>query len=175
MKFTKKRTVTASADKVWRVFADEFDDAYKWMASIPHSYGQPNGEQFDGAESAGRVCELNGDSKGLKASEKFLAYDQAAKTCTVRVDFLNTPVVFPVQYNTVNFSVVELGADESEVTWEFHSEIKTWAYLIWPLVRIGFGVFIGQIMDELKFYVENDAPHPRKIQAMSKVKGLENG
>jgi hypothetical protein len=169
MKFVKQATVNASAEKVWQVFARDFDHAYTWMASIPHSYAQPNGELFEGAESAGRVCQLSADGAGMKASEKFLAYDEDAKTCTVRIDFVNTPAVFPVHYNTVEFSIVDAGKDRSEMTWRFRSQIKPLAYLIWPLIRLGFGVFVGQILEELKYYVENDAPHPRKIKAMKKA------
>ena len=52
MRFTKKMKVNASVDKVWTVFAHDFDNAYKWMASVPHSYAKANGEDFDGAQSA---------------------------------------------------------------------------------------------------------------------------
>ena len=47
---------------------------------------------------------------------------------------------------------------------------EPWAYLIWPLLRLGFGVFVGQIIEELKYYVEHDSPHPRKLKAMEKAK-----
>ena len=33
---------------------------------------------------------------------------------------------------------------------------------------IGFGKFVGEIMEELQFYAENGTPHPRKIKAMEK-------
>jgi hypothetical protein len=59
MKFTVTTPVSVPADKVWTVFAHEFNDAHKWMASVPHSYAKSNGEQFEGAQSCGRVCELD--------------------------------------------------------------------------------------------------------------------
>jgi hypothetical protein len=46
------------------------------MASVPNSYAQSNGASFEGAHSDGRVCELSPDKNGMKASEKFLAYDE---------------------------------------------------------------------------------------------------
>lgn len=55
------------------------------------------------------------------------------------------------------------------MTWKFRSDIKPLGFILWPLLRIAFGKFIGDIMEELKFYVENDAPHPRKIKAMKKL------
>jgi hypothetical protein len=49
---------------------------------------------------------------------------------------------------------------------------KPFGYLLWPLLRIGFGNFVGDIMGKLKFYVENGTPHPRKIKAMKKLKSI---
>jgi len=70
------------------------------MATVPRSYAKSNGEQFEGAQSCGRVCEL--DQGGIQASEKFLSYDEQENTCTI---------------------------------------------------RIGFGIFVGQIVVELKYYL----------------------
>lgn len=167
MRFTKTTNMNASAQQVWKVFAHDFDDAHLWMASVPKSYAAANGEEFEGAQSAGRVCEL--DTGGIKASEKFLAYDEAAKTCTIRIEFIGTPGVFPVQHNTVEFSIVDAGEGQSVMTWNFSSKLKPWAFAIWPLIRIGFGVFVGQIIAELKHYVEHGTPHPRKIKANQKA------
>jgi|TARA_B110000908_G_C10047876_1_gene354818 hypothetical protein len=166
--FTKKTKVNASGDKVWAIFAHGFNDAHLWMASVPHSYAKTNGESFDGACSAGRVCELNPNQNGIKASEKFLAYNEENKTATVQIDFINTPFLFPVKFNTLNFSLLDTGTDQSEMTWEFRSTIKPLGLILWPLLRIGFGKFVGDIMEELKFYVENGTPHSRKIKAMKK-------
>tara|TARA_B110000091_G_scaffold28640_1_gene28635 strand:+ start:207 stop:776 length:570 start_codon:yes stop_codon:yes gene_type:complete len=168
MKFTKKLKVKASTDKVWEIFAHGFNDAHKWMASVPNSYGQSNGASFEGAHSDGRVCELSPDKNGMNASEKFLAYDENNKTATVQVDFVNTPFIFPVKYNILDFSIRKLGDGESEMTWKFSSNIKPLGLILWPLLRIGFDKFIGDIMEELQFYVENNAPHPRKLKAIKK-------
>ena len=168
VKFTKTLKVKASADKVWEIFAHGFNDAYKWMASVPHSYAQTNGEAFDGAHSDGRVCELSANQNGIKVSEKFLAYDEENKTATVQIDFVNTPFFFPVKFNTLDFSLREIGDHQSEMTWKFRSNIKPLGLLLWPLLRIGFGKFVGDIMEELQYYVENGSPHPRKLKAMEK-------
>ena len=174
MRFTINTTLSVSSEKAWSIFAHEFDDAHKWMASVPHSYAKPNGEQFDGAQSCGRVCEL--DQGGIKASEKFLDYNEEAKTCTVRIDFLGTPAFFPVDHNTLSFAVTDTNTDEgqSEMVWHFESTLKPWGFLMWPLLRLGFGIFVGQIVDELKYYLENDAPHPRKQKAIDKASASLN-
>ncbi len=170
MQFTIRAHINASADKVWAVFAHDFDNAHKWMASVPHSSAKTNGKMFDGAQSAGRVCHLDGKPNSMQASEQFLAYDEANKTATVRVDFVNTPLVFPVDHNAVDVSIVDADGGGSELTWVFRSKIKPWAFLLWPIIRLGFGFFVKQIIEELKFYVENDAPHPRKVKALGKAR-----
>jgi len=174
MEFTRTITVNAPAEQVWAVFAHGFDDAYKWMASVPNSYGKENGTQFDRASSAGRVCQLQADPSGLKASEQFLAYDESAKRCTVRIDFLDTPRVFPVRYNTVEFAVVDDAEGGSTMTWDFSSKIKPWAFPMWPAIRLGAARFITQIGEELAHYVETGSPHPRKIAALDKAEPRES-
>jgi len=169
MRFVKKAAVHASAEKVWNTFARDFDNAYVWMASVPHSFAQANGSQFEGAQSCGRVCELDG-ANGVRASEKFLAYDEDNKTCTIRIDFVDTFIGFPLDHNMLAFSIVDTGDNESEMTWAFRSQLKPWAYLLWPFIRIVLGVFVGQIMAELQYFVENGTPHPRKIKAMKGAK-----
>jgi hypothetical protein len=168
IQFTKKTIVNADSDKVWGIFAHGFNDAYKWMASVNHSFAKNNGESFKGCQSEGRVCELSSDGKGIKASEQFLAYNEEDKTATIRIDFLNAPAFFPVKFNTLDFSLRHIDGGKSEMTWKFRSDIKPLGYIIWPLLRIGFGKFVGDIMGELQFYVENGKPHPRKIKAMEK-------
>ena len=168
VKFTKKTIVNADADKVWGVFAHGFNDAYKWMASVNHSFAKNNGESFEGCQSEGRVCELSPDGKGIKASEQFLAYSEENKTATIRIDFLDAPSFFPVKFNTLEFSLKEIDGGKSEMTWKFCSNIKLLGFVLWPLLRLGFGKFIEDIMEELKFYVETGNPHPRKIKAMKK-------
>jgi hypothetical protein len=174
MNTTKKITIDATGDKVWAVFAHDFDNAYKWMASIPKSFGKDNGKRYEGASSAGRVCELDGNPNGLQASESFLAYDDEKKTCTVLIQFLNTPFGFPLVQNVAEFSLSEQGDNQSVVTFSVTSTLKPLAFIIYPLIKLGFGAVVMQIIEELKFYVENGTPHPRKVKALAKMKLAAN-
>lgn len=174
MKTTKIITIETTADKVWTVFAHDFDNAYKWMASIPKSLGKDNGKRYEGSSSAGRVCELDSNPNGMKASESFLAYDDEKKTCTVLIQFFNTPFGFPLVQNVAEFSLSEHGNNKSVVTFSITSTLKPFAFIIYPIIKLGFGFFIQQIVEELKFYVENGTPHPRKIKAIDKMKLAAN-
>jgi len=116
MKTTKTITINTTGDKVWEVFAHDFNNAYKWMASIPKSFGKDNGTQYPDCSSAGRVCELDNNPNGLKAKESFLSYSEEDRTCTVLIEFLNTPFGFPLVQNVAEFSLTEQGNNQSVVT-----------------------------------------------------------
>ena len=150
VKFTKTKKVNASADKVWEIFAHGFNDAHLWMAAVPHSYAKANGESFDGAQSDGRVCELSSKQNGIKASEKFLAYNEENKTATVQVDFLNTPFLFPVKFNTLAFSIRETGDNQSEMSWEFKAHIKPLGLIFMASSQIGLREICNRYCGRIK-------------------------
>ncbi len=168
MRLTKTTKIAATADQVWDVFAHRFNDADQWLSSVPRSYARESGVALEGAPSAGRICELQPDGKGMKASERFVAYDEAAKTCTVRVDFVDAPRVFPVHHASLDFSVVDVPDGGSTATWAFGAKIKPWGYLMWPLLWKGFSTGWSHMCEELGHYVETGTPHPRKVAAIER-------
>ena len=170
MELTKTMRMTATADKIWEVFAHQFDQGDRWMAAVPRSYSNDGGKLFNGAKSTGRICEMNPDGTGMKAAERFIAYDESAKTCTVRVEFLNVSGAFPIKYNSLDFSVVQDNDGSSTVKWIFGAKIKPWAYLMWPMLRMGMFRAWKELSEEFKHYVETGKPHPRKTTAMEKAK-----
>ncbi len=174
MKLTKTIKITATADEVWEVFAHQFNHADRWMASVPRSYANEGGKLFDGAQSTGRICEMKPDGTGVKASERFISYDELAKTCTVKVEFLNARGSFPLDYNSLDFSVVEDPDGDSTVKWVFGAKIKPWAYLMWPMLRMGMFKAWKELSEEFKHYVETGKPHARKVTAIEKAKAVTN-
>jgi len=170
MKTTKRIAINTNSDKVWDIFAHDYDNAHKWMASIPNSFGIDGGKKFKGATSSGRVCELDGNPKGLKAKETFLAYDEANKSYTLLVQFLNTPFGFPIVKNEAEFFIEDNEDNLSIMTFTATSTLKPLGFILYPLIKLGFSFLLKQVLEELKFYVENGKPHPRKIKAMGKMK-----
>lgn len=174
MRLTTTTAIGASADDVWRVFAHRFDRADEWMASVPRSYANDSGASFEGAHSTGRICELQPDGAGMKASERFVAYDDAGKVCSIRVDFVDAPPVFPVHHNALDFSVVDDPGGGSTATWAFGAKIKPWAYVMWPLLWRGMTVAWKELCEEFQHYVETGIPHPRKVAAIEKARLASN-
>lgn len=170
MKLSLTMKTKATADEVWQLFAHQFDYADHWMAAAPKSYSNGEGKLFDGAKSSGRIIEMKPDGSGMKASERFIAYDEAAKTCIVRVDILNVSAAFPIKYNSLDFSVVQDSDGGSTIRWIYGAKIKPWAYVMWPMLRMGMFKAWKELSEEFKHYVETGKPHPRKIEAIEKAK-----
>ena len=166
MKTVNTLIIKSSAEKVWKAFAHDFDDAYKWLSSIQGSYGKDLGTKFNGAKSTGRVCELEKKENGMQAIEKFVAYDEATKTCTVEISFSNAPAIFPLKGNVLNFSVRDMGNGISQVDSVMYTSVNLIGYIMYPIIKFGFKKVCGQVLEELKVYVETGTPHQRKLKAM---------
>jgi hypothetical protein len=168
MKVLRSVTIQATPDKVWDVFAHEFDSAGDWMASVPKSVAAEVGEHWDGAKSAGRVCDLTAGKSPIQVSERFLAYDEANKTCTVEVVPTQAPRLMPFKKNVVEVKVLSDGAGGTDMNWALTSTLSSHTYLFYPLFKLALGVFVRQIHEEFKHFVETGTPHPRKIKATEK-------
>lgn len=169
MKFVKATKIRATADDVWDLFAHQFDDADKWMASVPRSYGTDVGERFEGAKTTGRTCEFRPDGKGMKALERFVAYDEASRTGSIRVDFIDAPRMIPMRHLSLDFSVVDNADASATAHWEFGANIKSWAFLMQPMLKRGMSKAWRELAEELVHYVETGTPHPRKVAAIKKA------
>src|SRR5919198_3597574 len=70
-------TISAPAQKVWRVLAHEFANIGQWVSAIPHSQAVTDVPAPDGAQVAGRVCATA--VPGFDAvREQFTYYDEQA-------------------------------------------------------------------------------------------------
>jgi hypothetical protein len=173
MKVTLNKTIDASADKVWKILAHDFDDAHVWMASIPNSYGKNLGKKFEGTQSTGRVCELDSKPNGIKAYETIEAYNEEDKTIKIRVNFKNAPLVFPFKFNLATFEVYSLDENRCRVLFKGKMTLTLMGYIMYPLLRLGFPKILKQVLDELKYFAENGKPHPKKSKAKAKLKSAQ--
>lgn len=98
-----------------------------------------------------------------------MAYNEQDKTATVKIDFEDTPFIFPVKFNTLDFSLRSINDNPSEMTWKFKSSTKFYGLFMQPALKKGFDKFVGQIMEKLKHFVETGEPHPRKLKAIAKL------
>ena len=164
MKISKSLTINRPAADVWKVLAHDFTRADEWMAAVPKSYVYENDRAADGAPVSGRVCELSTKEDGLKVEEVISHFDDEAMSFTIEV----TPTkggVIPIHKNVVEISLSEPRPGVTEVHWNSTPDLKPAGYVAYPMLKMGFGRAFGQILEELKYFVENDRPHPRKLKA----------
>lgn len=167
MKIIKKTQINQSIENVWKVIATDFHLASQWMSPIVHSYAKNDGEKLNGAPMTGRVCEMKPDSKGMYLEEKILSFDQSKHEFTFEVTPKNGPPVMPINTNIIKLSLKSTGLNQCEITWESQPRLKILGILMYPVLLFGMGTFFKQVLEELKFFVEEGKVHPRKTKALS--------
>jgi hypothetical protein len=50
---------------------------------------------------------------------------------------------------------------------DFEVEFKGIGVILSPIVKIKLGKVGDEMLDDFKYYVENDKPHPRKLTAVA--------
>jgi len=156
MKIVKRTHIQRSAQAVWQLIAHDFDKAYLWMGPIPHSYDIGKGQSHLGAPMEGRICHLSDNPNGAKAKEIITHYDEAQMSLTFEITSINVPAIVPVKKNTVQMTVKATAHNRCEVIWIAQPELKTPAYLAYPLLRMALPLAFGKLLSGLKQYAERN-------------------
>ena len=157
-------TVNAPATKVWRVLAHEFESVGMWSSGVTESMAISDMPVLEGARVGGRVC--LSDGFGGDVQEAFTYYDEQAMRFGYEA-VGDIPIFFKSAGN--NWHVQELDPNNSVVEFRADVDLKLFPgfilLLLFPLVRKVWG---RRTLEELKYYVEHDQPHPRKVKAQQK-------
>ena len=160
MNFTKQISINASADKVWDVLGRDFANMGVWATPVTHSVANNEIAKVNNSPVGGRVCET---SVG-KISEEFIAYDDEKKTYSFRGVFdskMFKSVISSAQVTSVN---------ENTAIAKITPDIKLSfiGILMYPMIKMQLSKLIDQILDDLKYYVENGKPSPIKLASQQK-------
>lgn len=166
MNIRKTIKINKSADEVWNVLGKDFANAHVWMSFVPNSHAKDYETKEEEAPVCGRVCELSDKPNGLYLDEHITNYSNAKREMTVIVTPQNAPKILPMTKNVLDLKVNAIDTNTAEVVWETSPQIKSWAYLIYPLFKLGMSKAFKDLLEELKYYVETGNPHPRKIKKM---------
>ncbi len=164
MKLKQQLIINASADRIWTILAHDFATIGDWISSISHSVPDMDVEIPDGATVGGRVCTVPGFGK---IRESFTAYDEKARTYTYRAQGM--PFFVTTANNT--WSVNSLGANQSQVS--FEAELRMLPMIGWVAslpMRIQIQRILSKSVEELKYYAETGANHPRKQCQIGQMK-----
>lgn len=156
--------INAPAAKVWRVLAHEFDTVDRWSSGIKESMAIMDMPVLEGAMVGGRVC--LSDGIGGDVQEAFTYYDEQEMRFGYEA-IGDIPMFFKSAGN--NWRVIELDPNNSVVEFSADVDLKifpgTFLLLLFPLVKKVWG---SRTLEELKYYIEHDKPHPRKVKAQQK-------
>ena len=156
-------TVNAPIDEVWRVLALEFTRVGDWASGIAQSKLNPNVVAPEGAEVGGRVCSVPGFGD---LAEAFTAYDPDNYTFSYEA-IEGMPFFVKTAGNT--WSLTAQG-NQTIVNMHLIAEVNVFSgMLMAPMMRRKFDQSGRDTIEDLKYYVENGSPSPRKLKAMQQA------
>ncbi|MDJ0752314.1 MAG: SRPBCC family protein [Ardenticatenaceae bacterium] len=157
--------IEAPAAKVWRIIAHEFAHIGRWATSIPQSQEVTSDDPENQGEVTGRVCATN--VPGFSdITERFTYYDE--EKMRYGYEAVNGNPWF-VNKAENNWSVKPLSPSISQVEFRGVVELKPFpGFLMAPFMRLQFKKVGREVSEELKYYVEQGEPHPRKQKQLDK-------
>jgi hypothetical protein len=159
-------TINVSADKVWNILAHHFDHIGRWASAIPESRAVTDWPAPEGAEVGGRVCTPSVAGFG-DIQEKFTYYDEQAMRFGYQAIGGGLPSFIKRAEN--NWTVRSLGPNQCVVEARGEIDLRLIPGLfLAPFLKLQMGRTGTQTFEELKYFIEHDQPHPRKLKAQQK-------
>jgi hypothetical protein len=163
-------TINASANKVWRILAHDFGNIGQWASAIPASQVNANLAVPEGAEVGGRVCSTA--VPGFRDVEESLTYYDEPSMRFAYQATEGRPWFLKHAEN--HWAVRSLGTHTSVVETRAETDISIIPGLFFaPLFKFQMGRIGAKTLEELKYYLEHDQPHPRKLKALQKRRQKE--
>lgn len=163
MTIEKEIIVNKSIENAWMVLGTQFADAYKWASAVNHSEGKGSG--INGATCSERGCST---SMG-KLKEKILQYSDENHLLSYQVA---EGMPSMVKYATNTWQLTSGERDNSKLRMRMEFQLGGFmGTIMQPMMKMMMSKMGDELVEEFKYYVENNSPHPRKVKAMKKYKG----
>ena len=154
MKFSKEITINVPADKLWGILAHNFTDVGTWARSISKSVVNEDSEIVNNSPVGGRIC----DTSIGHIKEEFVTYDEAGMTYSFKGEITSIMLSDVISTNTV----VAIDENTSKVIVTPSVDLKILGFVLYPLIRMNLSKTINEVLLDLKYFAENDAPSPEK-------------
>ena len=161
MKITKDIIINKSVKEVWEVLGNQFTEAHKWATGLYHSEGV-GAPHLAGANCRSRACEtsfghIKEEIKIFNAQKYRLEYE-------VVEGFPNF-----VKNGKSRWYLSELNEHQTKVDMLFTAETSGLIGTIKGMImEFQLNGRLNSILEEFKYYVEYDKPHPNKLKEMEK-------
>ena len=161
MKIIKNLTIDKPIADVWDVLANKFGEIDLWSSLITDS--KLSGEAT--LETVDYSIRSTQTTAG-PTQQQLTEFDPQNFTIAYKA-ISGTPPFF----KSVNAKWILNKKDENStyLTLDFEVKFKNITFILAPLVKIKLGKVGDVLLDDLKYYVENEKPHPRKLKLLSVV------
>ena len=164
MKILRTITIDAPISKVWEAIGTNYEHAGLWSSAI-YASAPVHGRPVEGAPVSGRVCETTlGPFK-----ESIVEYDEGRRTLA----YFATGDKMPgfVKQLKGSWRLSEKNGSSTIVAMQLHAELAApFNFLMGWMMKKQFNKAISVTLEDLKFYLENDKRHPRKVKFDSSKK-----
>lgn len=152
-------TIHVPIDKVWQVLAEDFSDIGKWASGVNRSVGIGD----PSTEPKGRMCEISAAGFG-DTTEKIITYN--ATNHVLSYSLYGLPGFVEEAINTW-----KLKSSEGVTTVSAQTRMRATGllgYVMKGIMRKNTKKALTSMCEELKYYLEEGQPHPKKLKKMQK-------
>ncbi|MEM7126550.1 MAG: SRPBCC family protein [Chloroflexota bacterium] len=161
MEVIRELTINAPADKLWKILGEDYDKVGEWTSEVPSSGPNP-----DLPAGQGRVCSTDGFGD---AKETLTEYDEKRRAMSYVAEVEKMP--FFVKQMGNSWRVEPRGNDRSIVHMHMKGHLlPVFAQLMGPVMKRQLAKSADTLLEELKYYAENDQVHPRKQKQLSSLR-----
>jgi carbon monoxide dehydrogenase subunit G len=160
MKIQKEIVINKPIQDVWEVLGNQFSNAHIWGSALIHTEG--SGKKLTESVCDSRTCDVQGMGR---IREKVLEFDPQKFALTYEVV---EGFPFFVKRGVNRWT---LFPDGNSTRLNMDAEIETKGLIgaiMNPMMKLQMSGLLSKTTEELKFYVENGTPHPRKQKALTK-------
>lgn len=155
MDINKKITIDKPVEEVWEVLGNQFGQISNWASLIKESkvYGESklNGVDFS-------IRETN-TLKGITKQE-ITSFEPEKHSLSYKSISGTPPIIKEVR---ANWSLAKNDSNTTKLVMDFTADMKGLGFILAPIVKIKLGKIGDELLEELKYYLENGKQHPRKI------------
>jgi hypothetical protein len=163
MEISKNAIVNVSADRLWSILADDFDNIGEWASGVDSSGPKTDAPVPEGASVGGRICQV----PGLGAvNEAFTSFDPVERSYAFEATASNIPSFVR---NLTNHTVVKsLGPEQSEVQLKITADTEgVEGAQAEPELTRQFSQTIDGFLEDLKIFAESGQISSQKTKALA--------
>ena len=162
MEIKRKIIVDRPIEDCSEVLGNQYTQIHKWASPVNHSHGDDK-LGINGASCNIRGCHVEGMGD---ISERLIDFDPKHYYLSYEI-ITGLPSMMKSANNS--WKLRPKYANQTALEMLAHIEPKGFiGKLMSPMIKLQFNKMANNLIEEFKYYVENNQPHPRKVNAAKK-------